>query len=317
MAEDKPTGFAKKIRIPKFLVPSKVVKQLEDVLAKADIAFSATEWMGIFVTLGIFLFIILAILVSPLVGIVGYIMVIGVMFVLPSSKAGKRKSSIEEALPDVLHHMSVAIRTGLVLESVIKEISEAEYGALSDEFARIVMEMRRGRSLRDALMGFTVRVDSKDVGRAIRLLLEGVEFGGPISEVLDEVSDDMKAVREIQRERKTMTSQQISFLIMASLMAGPFVMGVVASLPTIMKDMAGDIGGGELFPPSLLQDLDGVIVALSFYVIAQAVSSALMMGVVMHGSLKKGFKFTIPMGLAAYAIFTLVKLGMPGAMAMF
>lgn len=302
------------IRVPKFLVPAKMLKDMEVVLANANIAFSATEWMGIFVFVGILLLILLSLLVSPFAGVGVFATTQAAMFAFPRMQADKRRASIEAALPDALHHMSVAIRTGLVLESVIKEISEAEYGPLSEEFAQIIVEMRRGRSLKDALLGFSKRVGSKEVQRAIRLLIEGIEFGGPISEVLEEVSEDMRAVRTIQRERKTMTQQQISFLAMASLMAGPFVMGVVAALPTIMKDMAAGIGGAGQFP---LDEISKVVTALSFYVVGQAVSGGIMMAVVMYGDIKKGFKFMIPMGLVAYLIFYVVKIAMPKAVTLF
>ena len=104
-----------------------------------------------------------------------------------------------------------------------------------------------------------------------------------------------------------MTSQQISFLAMASLFAGPFVMGVVASLPAVMAQVAGPIGGAE-FP---LEEVQGVVTALTFYVVAQACSAAMMIGVVMFGDAKKGFKFMIPFALVAYAVFAFVRFVMP------
>jgi flagellar protein FlaJ len=141
-----------------------------------------------------------------------------------------------------------------------------------------------------------------------------VESGGPISEVLDEVSEDMRAVRMVQRERKTATSQQVSFLAMASLMAGPFVMGVVASLPDIMVQSTAGIGVGLSLP---IDEVNTVVNALSFYVVAQACSAAIMMGVVMYGDFKKGFKFMIPMGAAAFIVYNLIKFIMPGMVAAF
>ncbi|HLE02150.1 MAG TPA: type II secretion system F family protein, partial [Dehalococcoidia bacterium] len=232
--------------MPRGLVPKKLLNEMDFVLAKADIAFSAQEWIGLFTVVAIIL-LALGTLLSPFTGLILAVSAYGAMYIYPRLQADKRRAALEEALPDALHHMAVSIRTGLVLESVIQEISTAEYGVLSDEFAQIVVEMHRGRPLREALIAFSKRSGSKQVERAMRLLLEGVEAGGPISDVLDEVSEDIRAIRVVQRERKSMTSQQISFLAMASLFAGPFVMGVVASLPAVMAQVAGPIGGAE-FP---------------------------------------------------------------------
>ncbi len=302
----------KKVKIPKFLVPKKVQRELDFMLARANIGFSASEWIGIFSVIGFILFVLGTLLSSPFVGAALFLAAIVAMFILPRIQADRRKGAIEEALPDALHHMSVAIRTGLVLESVIQEISESEYGPLSDEFAQIMVEMRRGRPLKSAMYAFAKRAGSKQVERAMHLLLEGVESGGPISDVLDEVSDDMRAVRMIQRERKSSTSQQTSFLGMASLIAGPFVMGVVGSLPAVMQNMAGGLG-----PTMPLDEINKVVTALSVYVVAQACSAALMIAVVMYGDFKKGFKFMIPMGLTAYGVFALIRHVMPSMVSMF
>jgi flagellar protein FlaJ len=313
MAEKKLPNLLKKIQIPRILLPTKVQRDLDLLLAKADISFSAREWVGIFTSFALLLFLLGALIHTLLTGFLLFAAVLAMMGMVPKLRADKRRTALEEALPDALHHMAVSIRTGLVLESVIQEVSNAEYGALSDEFSQIVIEMRRGRSLREALIAFSLRSGSKQVERAMRLLLEGVEAGGPISDVLDEVSEDLRAVRTVQRERKSLTSQQISFLAMASLMAGPFVMGVVASLPRVMAQVAGPTGGAE-FP---LEEIQGVVTALTFYVIAQAFSAALMMGVVMFGDYKKGFRYSIPMILVAYTVFAVVRTIMPSVVSIF
>ena len=174
--------------------------------------------------------------------------------------------------------------------------------------------MRRGRPLKDALLAFSRRTGSKQIERAMHLLLEGIESGGPISDVLEEVSEDIRAVRMIQRERKSLTSQQVSFLAMASLMAGPFVMGVVGALPTIMTQAMAGTAEAQQFP---LREISSIMTALSFYVFAQAVSGGIMMGVVMYGDFKRGFKFALPMGIIAYLVFYGVRKLMPKMMATF
>jgi flagellar protein FlaJ len=305
--------YAKKIKVPEFLVPKRVLTGMDRSLNSAKILFSAKEWIGLFSVIGLFFFVLGTLIHSILAGALLYLVSLGLMIQVPRFKAGRRRNSIVEVLPDVLHHMSVSMRTGLVLESVIQEIAEAEYGPLSEEFHQVVFELKKGRPLKEALIGFSLRMDSKEIERAIRLLLEGVESGGPISEVLDEVSEDMRSVKTIQRERKSMTAQQISFLALASLLAAPFVMGVVATLPTIMAGAAGGIEEAA-FP---LEELQMVVKILSFYVVAQAVSASVMMGVVMYGNFRKGLKFTIPMALTAYAIFFLVKTFMPGLVGTF
>ncbi len=304
----------KRIRIPRKLIPKRVLGRMELLLVKAYITFSATEWIGIFSVIGFIAFIIATILINIFAGIGAFILMIVIMYVYPVMQANKRMAQVEEYLPDALHHMSVSIKTGLVLDAVIQEIADSDYGALSDEFSKIVLEMRRGRPIRAALLAFAKRTGSKQIERAIRLLIEGLEAGGPISDVLEEVAEDIRAVRVIQRERKSLTMQQISFLAIASLMAGPFVMGITAALPAIMESAVGSSAQAAEYP---LEELGQIVQALTFYVVAQAVASALMMGVVMYGDMRKGLKFAPPMAIAAYTIFYIIKTFMPSMLESF
>jgi flagellar protein FlaJ len=317
MAEEdkkKKASPIKRIKIPKKLMGEKFIKQTDLALARGKISFSAQEWAGIFVAVGFVLFLILTIIFNIIYGFVGFAVALALMVMWPRMQADKRRGAVEDALPDALHHMAVAIKTGLVLESVIAEIGEADYGPLSEEYAQVVLEIKRGRTLRDAFLNFALRSGSKDIVRAINLLLEGMESGGPISDVLDEVSEDMKSTKEVKQDRKTFTSQQISFLAMASLMAGPFVMGVVGALPQIMEAaMEGAGGEGAMDMAEIYQVVD----ALTAYVILQAISTAIMMGVIMFGEFKSGTKFMIPMAIVAYAVYSVVKYIMPSAVAVF
>jgi flagellar protein FlaJ len=295
-----------RITIPRRLIPKRLLRSIEISLANAGMPFSGAEWISIWFAVSILLLAIVSFVSNVFIGIAALILSFVLMLVIPVMRADRRKSMIEDSLPDALHHMAVAVRTGLVLESVIQEVSEAEYGPLSEEFARITLEIRKGRPLKEALIAFARRTRSKDIQRIMRLILEGVEAGGPIADVLDEVSENMRAIKMIRRERKTATSQQISFLAMASLFAGPFVMGVVGGLPQVMEAVAGGMGG-EL----PLGEIRSVVGALTFYVFAQAIAAGMMMGVTMYGDFKKGFKFMIPMGIFAIAVFTIVQRLMP------
>lgn len=291
--------------LPPRAVPKKMLLDMEIELANAAMPFSAIEWFSIWVYAAVLLFSLLSIIINIFIGLAGIIVAAAVLFGIPKMRTGRRRSEIEDGMADALHHMAVSVRTGLVLESVIQEIANADYGALSEEFSRVILEIRKGRPLKDALLAFGRRTGSKTLQRVMSLVIEGIEAGGPIADVLDEVSDNMRAIKMIQRERKTSTSQQISFLAMASLIAGPFVMGVVGALPEVMAAVAGEMSDLPL------GELVGVRTALTFYVFAQAAAAGLMMGVVMYGDIKKGLKFSVPLGLAATLIFFIVQRIMP------
>lgn len=298
---------AKSVKVPEAIVPKRVLISLGRSLNRSKIMFTAKEWIGVFSVFGLVLFVLGVLIHSLLAGLVLYLVTQTAMISIPKVIADKRKKAIVEVLPDVLHHMSVSMRTGLVLEAVIQEIAEADYGPLSEEFQQVIFELKKGLPTKEALVAFALRMESKEIERAIRLLLEGVESGGPIADVLDEVSEDIRAVRLVKRERKSMTAQQVSFLALASIVAAPFVIGVVAILPQIMTSATGEVAEAGL----PVEELNAIVRLLSFYVVAQAVSASVMMGVVMYGDIKRGLKFAIPLAAAAFGVFTLVKTFLP------
>lgn len=300
----------KRITIPERMLPEKKLKQLDASLLQAGISFSAREWMSLWVIIGFLLFIVLLVMKKTLIAVAIFAVCLFMISYYPNSKISKKRADIELKLPDALHQMSVTMRSGMVLEGVIQEISEGDYGALSEEFARVTVEMKRGRPLKEAFLAFAKRTGSVDIARAMTLIIEGVDSGGPIADVLEEVSQDMRSIKQIRKERKTATSQQASFVGMAALMAGPFVMGVVAALPTIMTNMAGP----DMFEDALLEEIGGVITALSYYVFAQAFAGGVMLGVIMYGDLKKGAKYGVIMGALAYVVFRVVQAIMPSMM---
>jgi len=302
----------KKITIPERLLPEKMLKQLDASLLQAGVAFSAREWITVWVIVGLLLFVVALALKKIIIAIALFAVCLFMVSFYPKNKISKKRADVELKLPDALHQMSVTMRSGMVLEGVIQEISEGDYGALSEEFGRVTVEMKRGRPLKDAFLAFAKRTGSVDIARAMTLIIEGVDSGGPIADVLEEVSQDMRSIKIIRKERKTATSQQASFVGMAALMAGPFVMGVVAALPDIMVGMADP---GQ-FEPELLEEIGGVITALSYYVFAQAMAGGLMLGVIMYGDMKKGAKYGIIMGSLAYVVFSVVRRIMPGMMKM-
>jgi flagellar protein FlaJ len=298
---------ARSVGVPEALVPKRVLDRLDRSLTMARIMFTPKEWIGIFSVLGLVLFALGLVLHSLTAAVALYLATQTAMVLIPKVMADKRKRAVVAVLPDVLHHMSVSMRTGLVLEAVIQEIAEADYGPLSEEFQQVIFELRKGMPTREALLSFAMRMESKDVERAVRLILEGVESGGPIADVLDEVSEDLRAVRLIHRERRSMTAQQVSFLALASLVAAPFVIGVVAILPQIMTSAAGEVEEAGL----PIEELNAIVRLLSYYVVGQAISTSVMIGVVMYGDVRKGLKFALPMAAAAYGVFTLVKAFLP------
>lgn len=280
--------------------PEKFLSKLERKLESTNIVLAAEEYVGICILIVIgscvglsLLNLIIALPLFPLLIFVSILLVFGIsVFGIPYYLAQRRAAELERVLPDALRQMASTLRAGVGIDAAMKDIVKSKYGALSTEFERAVVEIRRGRSLYGALLALARRSNSPLYERGFHLIVEGVERGAAIANVLDAVSTDIREVHAIQRERRATTMQQVLFLMVAALFAAPFIIGLTV---TIGVGFAG-IEGRAALPAEI-----GTIAAA--YVAIQAFICAMAAGVIRYGQMRKGFMFTVPFMVLAVCVF--------------
>jgi len=98
------------------------------------------------------------------------------------SKTQARQKQIQRALPDALDLLVISVEAGLGFDAAIQRLVEKRDDALAAEFARVLAEMRVGRSRRDAL---------KDM-----------VLGVSVTKVLTVQAEQMRTVRRQRAEEK-------------------------------------------------------------------------------------------------------------------
>lgn len=115
-----------------------------------------------------------------------------------SVKIAGRKEKIIEGLPDALDLLVVCVEAGMGLDSsfnrVAKEISLSNK-ALSDELKLMNMELRAGKSRRDALRNLATRTDVEDLNSLVTLLVQTDRFGTSVAQALRVYSDSFRTKR--------------------------------------------------------------------------------------------------------------------------
>src|SRR5262249_61830365 len=79
--------------------------------------------------------------------------------VLVNRKIDERQKDISRKLPDVLDLLVISVEAGLGFEQALDRTCTAVPGALSDEFRRMLHEIRIGSSRADALRAMADRSD--------------------------------------------------------------------------------------------------------------------------------------------------------------
>ena len=176
----------------------------QEYLLKAGIFTLASQILAIILMVYI-AFIILFSIVSLLlsfnvaIALVLAIFIPTIVFILILFlKIEKRASEIENSIPDFLRQLSSMLKVGLSLENALVDMSGHGKGPLYDELRRVVVEIRMGKSLDESFSNMAMRLNSKDLERSFKIILNAHKSGGSLSDIILDVSDDLRAMLVFQ-----------------------------------------------------------------------------------------------------------------------
>src|SRR3989338_5114649 len=87
-----------------------------------------------------------------------------------------RRRSIESAVPDLLLQASIFPESAEAVK-IIEYLSKADYAALSEEFSKALLEIRKGAGIETALKNMSLRNNSRILSRALELIIQGYNSG--------------------------------------------------------------------------------------------------------------------------------------------
>ena len=174
-------------------------------------------------------------------------------------------------------------------------MSQYSEGPLYDEVRRSIVEIRMGRNFDEAWRAMSKRLKSKELERIFGIILDGRRSGSSISTVLFDVSNDLRDLMALKRERKSSVMMSVMFLLISSIVATPFAMGMVSVYSSFMQSYGME---SEII-------LSAPIVG-EIYLIIHSLLVGFIISIIMYGEVKKGIKFSIPLVGVSFGIFYLM-----------
>ena len=113
-----------------------------------------------------------------------------------------RQKEISRKLPDILDLLVISVEAGLGFEQALDRTCTAVPGALSDEFRRMLHEIRIGSARADALRAMADRSDVPELRAFILAMLQADTFGVSISRLLRSQADEMRIKRRLMAQEK-------------------------------------------------------------------------------------------------------------------
>ncbi|MFH1234814.1 MAG: type II secretion system F family protein [Candidatus Diapherotrites archaeon] len=332
--------------------PKEIWATYTEYLRQIRWPFKPAAWIGIsfVVATGVSLVLMLLFGLIPLIGlklisvhwvhsllmsIITFIVIFDLMVGYPYLKAVRRNDSIENNLPDALKQMADTLKAGGTFEYALRGISSSEYGPLTEEMNTVLRRLEEGENLENSLKGFSRNITSRIVTRAVNIILDSISAGASLADILDEISDDVKANQRIINERKSSTLMQVLFMIAAGAVVAPFIFGLVMSIVGFLMmqtpQMMGSMTGGKCFAccqGDLASCLDcksqeasflcpkekcpadywtcvtdSIMLFVALYIVIEAAAIGLMIALVREGKITKSFIYIPILLLIAYMIY--------------
>ena len=120
-------------------------------------------------------------------------------------KIARRREKLMRGFPDALDLLVVCVEAGMGMDAAINRVAREirlSNKELSEEFRLMSLELRAGKSRRDALKNLAARTNSEDVNSLATLLIQTDKFGGNIAQALRVYSDTFRTKRYQKAEEK-------------------------------------------------------------------------------------------------------------------
>jgi tight adherence protein C len=119
-----------------------------------------------------------------------------------SRRVEERQHDLRIKLPDILDLLTISVEAGLGFEQALDRTIAAVPGALSDEFARMLGEVRAGATRADAMRALDKRTDVPEVRSFVLAILQADTFGVSIGRVLRAQAEEMRIKRRQLAQEK-------------------------------------------------------------------------------------------------------------------
>jgi len=146
-----------------------------------------------------------------------------------------RQNKVRKGLPDALDMLSVCATAGLGFDQSLQRVSEYWDTPIGREFGRVINEMEMGLTRRDALRNLSDRLDIREIGSFVALILQTEQLGMSISDTLHAQAEQMRIERHFRAQEQAQKAP-IKMLIPMALLIFPALLAVILgpAIPSLM-----------------------------------------------------------------------------------
>lgn len=227
----------------------------------------------------------------------------------------QRARYAEKILPDMLMMLASNLRSGITPEEAFTLSSRPEFGFLAVKIKKASKYVATGTSVQEAFSYIAKGINSRLFKQTIAMLIEGINSGAGLADLLENTASDIKDTAFIRKESRSTLLVYAIFIFMAASLIAPVLYSVSIQLASILSKLGHTVSveyiskkavGINLAPTNI----SGAFLVKFAYVnlIVTTGFGALIFALINKGDEKYGLKY-IPFFVGiALAIFYVVNM---------
>ncbi len=301
------------------LLKIKWLRKYREQMDKNGLTLPLSNWLAMslggsiaLAIIGFFLFRLIGLDNPGLLGGILFLVSIDLTIGYPIYLEMRRLDAVEKALPDALKQIADTLRAGGTYEFALRELASSDFGPLTKEIQKVLRKLDEGENMETSFKTLANdNSESRLVRRSVTIMIDSLKSGASLSDVLDQISDDIRELRRIASERKSRTIMGVMLIVAAGAIVAPALFGLNGSvLEFLIKtakqnriaEIAAKTGGGVSIAQSeaALAFISFIIV---FYIFVELVACSIMVALMRDGKAGKSIIYApilLLIGLMAY-----------------
>jgi len=220
-----------------------------------------------------------------------------VIYVYLDLRIYRRTREVEAVLPDFLQLASANISAGMPIDRALWFAVRPNFGVLAKEIEEVAKATLAGEELAESLNAFTEKYDSVTLRRSINILLEGLDAGGEMAELLNKIALNIQETNLQQKEMSANVATYAIFITFASIIMAPILFALGTELLSIIVKITSSLDLGATSGSFITLNIKTTPRTVSdfklFSIVTLSISSlmsASIVSVIRRGRVKEGLR---------------------------